>query len=41
VRLLQRYDKMEYSNPRDIVRHNLTLTNCPADPVNVKMHVAS
>jgi len=38
VRLLQRYDKMENFETDLLVRHNLTLTNSPANGVRVKVH---
>ncbi|TVY59303.1 Cytochrome P450 52A5 [Lachnellula cervina] len=40
VRLLQRFDKMEYLGKDPVIRHNLALTNSPADPVEIRMHAA-
>ncbi|TVY43863.1 Cytochrome P450, partial [Lachnellula occidentalis] len=40
VRLLQRFDKMEYLGKQPVIRHNLGLTNSPADPVELRMHAA-
>jgi len=41
VRLLQKYDQIDGSVLPPKVRHGLTLTTCPADGVNVRMHVAT
>ncbi|KAL3423419.1 cytochrome P450 [Phlyctema vagabunda] len=38
VRLLQRFDKLESLENDAVVRHNLTLTNCIANGVNVRLH---
>ncbi|TVY31590.1 Cytochrome P450 [Lachnellula subtilissima] len=40
VRLLQRFDQMEYLGKDPVIRHNLALTNSPADPVEIRMHAA-
>lgn len=40
VRLLQRFDAIENMERDPVVRHNLTLTNCSANGVKVKLHVA-
>ncbi|KAK3939387.1 cytochrome P450 [Diplogelasinospora grovesii] len=40
VRLLQRFDKMESLARDEVVLHNLTLTNCIANGVNVRLHAA-
>ena len=41
VRLLQRFDRID-AEPlaKGPVRHGLTLTNCPADGVKVRLHAA-
>ncbi|POR37522.1 Cytochrome P450 52A12 [Tolypocladium paradoxum] len=39
IRLMQRVDDMDGSKAGP-VKHNLTLTNCPADGVNVRLHFA-
>jgi cytochrome P450 len=40
VRLLQRFDELDgqYLPP---LRHGLTLTTCPADGVNIRLHEAA
>jgi len=38
VRLLQRFDKIENLETDPVVRHNLTLTNCSANGVKVRLH---
>jgi hypothetical protein len=40
VRLLQRFDTMEYPRKNSIILHNLTLMNCPEDPLEIRMHCA-
>ncbi|TVY21947.1 Cytochrome P450 52A12 [Lachnellula arida] len=40
MRLIQRFDKMEYLGKDPVIRHNLALTNSPADPVEIRMHAA-
>ncbi|PMD14093.1 cytochrome P450 52A12 [Hyaloscypha hepaticicola] len=40
IRLLQRFDKMENLETDPVVRHNLTLTNCPSNGVKVRAHAA-
>ncbi len=40
IRLLQRFDKMENLETDSVVRHNLTLTNCPSNGVKVRVHAA-
>lgn len=41
VRLLQRFDSIENHMPDMELRHNLTLTSCPADPVLVRLRESS
>lgn len=41
VRMLQRFDAIENMETDLVVKHNLTLTNCSANGVKVKLHVAS
>ncbi|OJK00234.1 hypothetical protein ASPACDRAFT_28378 [Aspergillus aculeatus ATCC 16872] len=40
VRLLQRFDRVEILDASEVLRHNLTLTNCIANGVRVRMHAA-
>ncbi|RAQ55487.1 cytochrome P450 [Aspergillus flavus] len=40
VRLLQRFDSIEDVYPEREIRYGVTLTNCPADRVTVRMHQA-
>lgn len=40
VRLLQRFDNIENMETDPVVRHNLTLTNCSANGVKVRLHEA-
>ena len=39
IRLLQKIDGIDGSKVTQPARHNLTLTNCPADGVNVRLHL--
>jgi len=41
VRLLQKFDQIDGSAISKQVRHGLTLTTCPADGVNVRLHEAA
>ncbi|KAG4423407.1 hypothetical protein IFR04_003511 [Cadophora malorum] len=38
VRLLQRFDTLEYLETDPIIRHNLSLTDCSGNGVKVRMH---
>jgi hypothetical protein len=40
VRLLQRFDKLENLDPTEVIRHNLTLTDCSGTGVQVRLHEA-
>lgn len=40
MRMLQRFDKMEALDRDAVVGHNLTLINCIANGVNVRLHAA-
>lgn len=40
VRMLQRFDQIDGSTLNPKLRHNLTLTTCPADGVQVRLHAA-
>jgi cytochrome P450 len=39
IRMLQRIDSIDGSRVVRPARHNLTLTNCPGDGVNVRLHL--
>ncbi|KAL1849183.1 hypothetical protein Daus18300_013340 [Diaporthe australafricana] len=41
VRLLQRFDAMEYLETDPVIRQNLTLTTCSGNGVKVRMHAAA
>ncbi|KAK5722031.1 hypothetical protein LTR17_014467 [Elasticomyces elasticus] len=41
VRLLQRFDALQAApQPEGPITSNLTLTNCPGNPVTLRMHAA-
>ncbi|KAI9859465.1 MAG: hypothetical protein M1830_006301, partial [Pleopsidium flavum] len=40
VRLMQRFDKIENLETEPLVKHNLTLTNCSATGVKIRLHEA-